>query len=141
MNILETIICTIFILAIVFLLIGLGCLMIKIFILSPIANFYVNKKTNKLQWKCEETRRTKEARLTGEDPINEYILSYKVLSSELPVFSKMFGDNKWSYFEQDKPFIFKSENEFKEFVSKFKTVGDIKNYYKGLEDTIIWYEP
>jgi hypothetical protein len=115
--------------------------LIKVFILNPIANFYVDKKTNKLQWKCEETRRTKEARLNGEDPIDEYILSYKVLNSELPTFSKMFGNNTWSYFEQDKPFVFKSENEFKEFVSKFKTIGDIKNYYKGLEDTIIWYEP
>jgi hypothetical protein len=141
MNVLEIIICIIFILSIVFALIGLGCLLIKVFILNPIANFYVDKKTNKLQWKCEETRRTKEARLNGEDPIDEYILSYKVLNSELPTFSKMFGNNTWSYFEQDKPFVFKSENEFKEFVSKFKTIGDIKNYYKGLEDTIIWYEP
>jgi len=141
MNVLEIIICIIFILSIVFALIGLGCLLIKVFILNPIANFYVDKKTNKLQWKCEETRRTKEARLNGEDPIDEYILSYKVLNSELPTFSKMFGNNTWSYFEQDKPFVFKSENEFKEFVSKFKTIGDIKNYYKGLDDTIIWYEP
>ena len=141
MNILETIICTIFILSILFVIIGLGCLMVKIFILTPIADFYVDKKTNKLQWKCEESRRTKEARLNGEDSIDEYILSYKVLSSELPTFSKIFGNNTWSYFEQDKPFVFKSENEFKEFVSKFKTVGDIKNYYKGLDDTIIWYEP
>lgn len=127
--------------AIILLLIAFGCLIIKYLVLQTIANFYIKRKTNKLQWRCEETDLTNEVRLTGKDPLNEYLLSYKVLDSELSTFCKIFGDNDWHYFKQAETFVFESEDEFKKFVSNFKTYGDVKNYEELKDNIIIWYEP
>ena len=48
--------------------------------------YYVKKKTNKLQWKCEEMYKSKEKRLNNE--IDYYLcrLSYRILPSELNKF-------------------------------------------------------
>lgn len=127
--------------AIVLLIIGLICLIIKYLVLESIANFYIKRETNKLQWRCVETVLTNEARLAKKEPLNQYLLSYKVLDSELSTFCKMFGDNDWHYFMQAEQFTFESEDEFKKFVSNFKTYRDVKNYEELKDNIIIWYEP
>lgn len=126
--------------ACILLLIAFALLIIKYAILRPIANFYIKNNSNKIQWKCLETQLAKEYRLNGKTLI-EFDLFYRVLPSELSNFTKFFGDNSWNYFSQEEPFKFKSETEFKQYVSKFKTLGDIEKYYKDLDNNIVWYEP
>ena len=110
----------------------------KLFTL-PYCNYKLHNKNNKIQWRCEETNSSKEYRLNNKSCLYECHVAYRILPSELNKFVRIFGDNYWKY-----PFYeyksFKDENEFKEFVSRWKTYGDIKKYLNN-RDGILWYEP
>lgn len=106
---------------------------------SPYCNYKLYNKNNRIQWKCEETNSSKEKRLNNQSDLYECRVVFRILPSELNKFVRIFGDNDW-----ENPFYdyktFKNENEFKEFVSQWKTYGDIKKYLNN-RDGILWYEP
>ena len=109
------------------------------FFTTPYFKYKLYKKTNKIQWKCEETWESKEDRLNNKRTDYECSLSYRILPSEINKFVRIFGDNSWIY-----PFhtniVFKNQEEFKKYVSNFVTYGDIKSWVSE-ENNILWYEP
>ena len=105
---------------------------------TPYTNYQLNKKTNKIQWRCEETYVSRNNFRNGETDNHICNLSYRVLPSEVNKFIRIYGDNPWC-----KTFThlkFKNEKEFKNFVKDFQTINDIKRYLNK-EDGILWYEP
>ncbi len=105
---------------------------------TPYTNYQLNKKTNKIQWRCEETYDSRNNFRNGETDNHICNLSYRVLPSEVNKFTRIYGDNPWC-----KTFThlkFKNEKEFKNFVKDFQTINDIKRYLNK-EDGILWYEP
>lgn len=105
---------------------------------TPYTNYQLNKKTNKIQWRCEETYDSRNNFRNGETDNHICNLSYRVLPSEVNKFIRIYGDNPWC-----KTFThlkFKNEKEFKNFVKDFQTINDIKRYLNK-EDGILWYEP
>lgn len=106
---------------------------------TPYFKYKLYKKTNKIQWKCEETWESKQDRLNNKRTDYECSLSYRILPSEINKFVQIFGDNSWIY-----PFhtniVFKNQEEFKKYVSNFVTYGDIKTWINE-KNNILWYEP
>lgn len=105
---------------------------------TPYTNYQLNKKTNKIQWRCEETYDSRNNFRNGETDNHICNLSYRVIPSEVNKFIRIYGDNPWC-----KTFThlkFKNEKEFKNFVKDFQTINDIKRYLNK-EDGILWYEP
>lgn len=125
--------CIVAILAVVFLLLFWAILT------TPYFKYKLYKKTNRIQWKCEETWESKQDRLNNKRTDYECSLSYRILPSEINKFVQIFGDNSWIY-----PFhtniVFKDQEEFKKYVSNFVTYGDIKTWIDE-ENNILWYEP
>lgn len=117
---------------------GIMYLVWKLFT-SPYCNYKLYNKNNKIQWRCEETNSSKEKRLNNQSDLYECRVEFRILPSELNKFVRIFGDNDW-----ESPFYdyktFKNENDFKEFVSQWKTYGDFKKYLNN-ENGILWYEP
>lgn len=106
---------------------------------SPYCNYKLYNKNNKIQWKCEETYSSREKRLNNQSNSYECRVVYRILPSELNKFVRIFGDNYWNNPFHDYK-VFKNENEFKEFVSQWKTYGDIKKYINN-QNRVLWYEP
>lgn len=106
---------------------------------SPYCNYKLYNKNNKIQWKCEETYSSREKRLNYQSNSYECRVEYRILPSELNKFVRIFGDNYWNTPFHDYK-VFKNENEFKEFVSQWKTYGDIKKYINN-QNRVLWYEP
>lgn len=105
----------------------------------PYFRYKIYKKSNKLQWRCEERSNSREKRKNHESDIYECTVAYRILPSELNWFVRVFGDNDWNHpFEDTKKFA--NENEFKEFVKDWKTYGDWKKWVNK-ENGILWYEP
>lgn len=106
---------------------------------TPYFRYKLNKKTNKIQWRCEETWESRQDRLNDKSTDYECSLSYRVLPSELNKFVRIFGDNGWEY-----PFVehlkFNNQDEFKKFVSNFVTYNDIRTWIDE-KNCILWYEP
>lgn len=106
---------------------------------SAYCNYQLKKKSNILQWKCEESFESKEKRLKGEIDYYECTISYHILPSSLNKFTRIFANNYYKY-----PFLtsfkFKTQDEFKKYVEQFKTYGDIKNWVDN-KNGILWYEP
>ena len=102
-------------------------------------NYVLKKGSNKLQWKCEETERSRElCKKTGSEQ-HKCILGYRVLPEELSWFVRVFGDNGWVYpFENE--FTFVNKREFSFYVGIFKSYADIKSWVDK-ENGILWYEP
>lgn len=101
-------------------------------------NYHVSKESNKIQWECKETFHSQVLYEKGEITYHICDLYYYTIPSELPKFVRIFGKNEETIaFEGIK---FYNEQEFKDFVSKFETVGDIKKYLKK-EQRIIWTHP
>ena len=125
--------CIVAILAVVFLLLFWAILT------TPYFKYKLYKKTNRIQWKCEETWESKQDRLNNKRTDYKCSLSYRILPSEINKFVQIFGDNSWIY-----PFhtniVFKNQEEFKKYVSNFVTYGDIKTWIDE-ENNILWYEP
>lgn len=101
--------------------------------------FQLKKCSNILQWKCIELDDSKEKRLNGEIDYYTCRLCYRILPSSLNKFTRIFSDNYWHYpFYSD--FKFKSKEDFKKYVSQFKTYKDIKVWIDN-ENGVLWYEP
>ena len=141
---LENILVAIF-LCFLFALLTVGLLfLIKFIIIYPLSCYYTKKGTNKLQWKACETSSSRELRINGcidEDMISQFYLEWRILPSELPYIVRVYGFNDWESFRQEEYLKFKNEQEFKHFVSDFKTLKDLREYYNKVDDKIIWYEP
>ena len=105
----------------------------------PYFRYKLYKKTNKIQWRCEETWESRQNRLNNKRTDYECSLSYRILPSELNKFVRIFGDNCWEY-----PFTehlrFNNQDEFKKFVSNFVTYNDIKTWTDE-KSCILWDEP
>lgn len=141
---LENILVAIF-LCFLFALLTVGLLfLIKFIIIYPLSCYYTKRGTNKLQWKACETSSSRELRINGcidEDMISQFYLEWRILPSELPYIVRVYGFNDWESFRQEEYLKFKNEQEFKHFVSDFKTLKDLREYYNKVDDKIIWYEP
>lgn len=127
---------------IIFTIVILTCLILLLVwwtLTTPYFKYKLYKKTNKIQWKCEETWESKQNRLNNKRTDYECSLSYRILPSEINKFVRIFGDNSWIY-----PFntniVFKNQEEFKKYVSNFVTYWDIKNWTDE-DNNILWYEP
>ena len=68
-------------------------------------------------------------------------MEWRILPSEVPYIIRVYGYNDWERFAQTEYLHFENEKEFKDFVSKFKTRKDLREYYNKIDDKIIWYEP
>ncbi|MBQ9246835.1 hypothetical protein IJ182_11860 [bacterium] len=141
---LENILVAIF-LCFLFALLTVGLLfLIKFIIIYPLSCYYTKRGTNKLQWKACETSSSRELRINGcidEDMISQFYLEWRILPSELPYIVRVYGFNDWESFRQEEYLKFKNEQEFKHFVSDFKTLKDLREYYNKIDDKIVWYEP
>ena len=130
----------IFLLLIVALLFG-----IKWVIIQPLSYYYTKRGTNKLQWRAEETSFSRELRInsrhTDNDMLSQFHLEWRILPSELPYIVRVYGFNDLENFRQEEHLKFKNEQEFKHFVSDFKTLKDLREYYNKVDDKIVWYEP
>jgi len=139
-NILVAIFC-----CFLFALLTVGLLfLIKFIIIYPLSCYYTKRGTNKLQWKACETSSSRELRINGctdNDKISQFYLEWRILPSELPYIIRVYGYNDWESFVQTKCLNFKNEQEFKHFVSDFKTLKDLREYYNKIDDKIVWYEP
>ena len=100
-------------------------------IITPICDYYINKKSNKIQWCCKK--------MEDLDTCDEYFLCYRILPSELNKFVKIFGLNGWQEVYRFAGTKFKDKNEFIDFVKRFETVEDIENFIKEKEN--IWIYP
>lgn len=118
---------------------------IKWVIIQPLSYYYTKRGTNKLQWRAEETSFSRENRInrrhTDNDMISQFYLEWRILPSELPYIVRVYGFNDWENFRQEEQLKFKNEQEFKHFVSDFKTLKDLREYYNKVDDKIVWYEP
>ena len=139
-NILVAIFC-----CFLFALLTVGLLfLIKFIIIYPLSCYYTKRGTNKLQWKASETSSSRELRINGcidNDMISQFYLEWRILPSELPYIVRIYGYNDWENFRQEEYLKFKNEQEFKHFVSDFKTLKDLREYYDKIDDKIVWYEP
>lgn len=118
--------------------------LIKLIIIYPLSCYYTKRGTNKLQWKATETSSSRELRINGctdNNMINQFYLEWRILPSELPYIIRVYGYNDWESFRQEKCLNFENEQEFKHFVSDFKTLKNLKEYYNKVNNKIVWYEP
>lgn len=118
--------------------------LIKYIIIYPLSCYYTKRGTNKLQWKANESSVSREFRINGgidSSLINQFYLEWRILPSELPYIIRIYGYNDWERFVQTEYLHFENEKEFKDFVSKFKTLKDLREYYNKIDDKIVWYEP
>ena len=140
----ENIIVGTFLFVILLGLIGALLAFIKYAILYPLSSYYTKRGTNKLQWKASEASSSRELRINGctdNDMISQFYLEWRILPSELPYIVRVYGFNDWENFRQEEYLKFKNEQEFKHFVSDFKTLKDLREYYNKVDDKIVWYEP
>ena len=107
-------------------------------IVGSYCDHVLDKPTNKIQWRCEESYDNKNKFKNGEIDKHVCELSYRVLPSELSKFVRIFGTNAWDTVFYELKFA--NGSEFRDFVYEFKTVGDIKRYIDK-ENGILWYEP
>lgn len=101
-------------------------------------SYQIEKKSNKIQWKCEETY---ESKTTRSKSLNGYYicnLSYRIIPTELNLFTKIFGNNDWKYVFSDIPI--QNEEDFQWNVKDYKTYGDICKYFDEKNSTL-WYHP
>jgi hypothetical protein len=97
-----------------------------------------------LQWKATETSASIKNRLNGDNldnRLNSFDLVWRILPSELPYIIRVYGYNEWEEFDQIKYNKFNNEEEFKNFVGRFKTYKDLREYYNKIDNRIVWYEP
>lgn len=141
---LENILAAIFF-CFLFALLTVGLLfLIKFIIIYPLSCYYTKRGRNKLQWKASETSSSRELRINGSTDsclLNQFYLEWRILPSELPYIIRVYGFNDWENFRQEEYLKFKNEQEFKHFVSDFKTLKDLREYYSKIDNKIVWYEP
>ncbi len=105
---------------------------------TPYTIYQLNKISNKIQWRCQETYESRNNFLNGETDNHICDLSYRVLPSEVNKLTRIYGDNHWN--ETFTDLKFKNKEEFQNFVKDFQTINDIKRYINK-ENGILWYEP
>jgi hypothetical protein len=118
--------------------------LIKFIIIYPLSCYYTKRGTNKLQWKANESSASREYRINGSTDnslINQFYLEWRILPSEVPYIIRVYGYNDWERFTQTEYLHFENEKEFKDFVGKFKTLKDLREYYNKIDNKIVWYEP
>ena len=124
------------------LLVFFVCIMLLItwqFFTCPYFWYELKKRSNRLQWKCEETYTSIEKRENNEQTYYECTVCFRILPSELNWFTRVFSDNSWKYPFESK-FKFENQDDFKKYVSKFKTYGDFKDW-QNKNIGVLWYEP
>lgn len=107
-------------------------------VIRPIINHKVSKKSNKIQWKCEN--------LTDSDAIshhvsihcNKYYLYYRTLPSELNKCVKIFGDNPWIRVKKFNLIEFENRQQFIDFVKQYETREQIE---RVIEEEDGWIYP
>ena len=107
-------------------------------IIYPYVKYQLNRKSNKIQWRCQETYESRNNFLNGESDNHICDLSYRVLPSELHKLTRIYGNNHWH--ETFTNLKFKNKEEFQIFVKDFQTVNDIETYINK-ENGVLWYEP
>ena len=123
------------------LLFGMVCLILGILylvIIYPYVNYQLNRKSNKIQWRCQETYESRNNFLNGESDNHICDLSYRILPSEVNKLTRIYGNNHWN--ETFTDLKFKNKEEFQIFVKNFQTLNDIKTYVDK-ENGNLWYEP
>ena len=135
MSILEMIVIILFLLLIVSLAVS-GVWLITVY---PILQHCVYRKSNRLQWRCDETYKSREARLNKEREDYECDVYYKIMDEDLSLFTRIFGNNVW-HEPFNRTFTFKSKDEFIRLVDAFKTYEDIDNWVNK-ENGVLWYHP
>lgn len=132
---------------IIFLIILLGVLGILCLFWHLTVDYYCNYKLymrrNKIQWRCIETKESiKKRRLnqTNQKLALECYLEYRILPSEVNKFVRIFGSNNWKSGFDSYICFQNGKEQFKSFVSNYKTYGEIKDSINK-ENGILWYEP
>lgn len=123
--------------------VGLFCFL-KFLVIYPLSLYYTKRGTNRLQWRANESSASRENRINGNlesETIDDFYLDWRILPSELPYLIRVYGYNDWENFAQTKYLKFNNEQEFKDFVSKLKTLKDLRKYYNKVDNKIVWYEP
>lgn len=107
-------------------------------IVTVYCNYHISKESNKIQWECKETYWSQVRYENGDSFYHTCDLQYYVIPNELPKFVRIFGKNEKTVAFQE--LEFNNEQEFKNFVSRFETVGDIKKHLRK-EQRVIWTHP
>ena len=143
----KFIVCALIVIALFSLMILIICTLFWILFIKPFCIYYLNKSSNKLQWKAEETDMSRQYRLgilnlSKETFSNTYELKYRILPSELPLIVNVFGNN-WKTFDINdiENYQFKDKNAFIEFVSKFKSLDDLIKYKNEMKNKIVFVYP
>ena len=138
----EVIICCVFMSALLFLF-GVCILYVLV---RPYCAYHLHKSKNRIEWKCEETERSFNKRISTYDSITkakgEFEISYRTMPSEVNWFVRLFGDNDWHYPFQETFLLYQYEGEeyFKNIVKDYVTLEDVKKLEKK-EGKIKWYHP
>jgi len=119
-------------------------LFIRHIVFYTISKYYTNKNSNILQWKAVEDLDSKIKRMQiqySEVKFYVFTLYYRIYPPSLPLLVRIFGYNDWKKFTLPFSPLFKDEDEFNKFVSKFSTYGDLKKYLNETENRITYYKP
>lgn len=101
----------------------------------PICNYYITKPNNLVQWEAVETG---ESHANYDRQISNkrlFDLYYRILPSDLNLFVRIFATNEWKLRYENVEL--ENKEEFIEYVSKYKTLMDIKNN----QGRIHWLHP
>ena len=142
MEIFEDVVCVIFALLVLILcVLGLLCLLWHL-TASYYCKYKLYKRNNKIQWRCVETEESMIDRLSkgGNELEFKCYLEYRILPSEVNKFVRMFGTNCWEPGFESYIAFPNNEEQFKKFVSNYKTYGEIKDFHDK-ENGVLWTEP
>lgn len=134
-DILEIIICGLFVFGIVCLILGI----LFMIIINPCVKYQLNRKSNRIQWRCQETYESRNRFINGKSDSHVCNLSYKVIPSEVNKITRIYGNNDWKNAFHN--LEFKNKKEFQEFVKDFKTINDIETFFNNKEGGILWCHP
>lgn len=104
-------------------------------IVWPICNYYTKRPNNLVQWEAVETE---ESHANYDRQISNkrlFDLYYRILPSDLNLFVRIFATNEWKLRYENVEL--KNKEEFIEYISKYKTLMDIKNN----QGRIHWLHP
>ena len=97
--------------------------------IDPIIRYKIDKKTNKIQWRCVETPESMKNHIFEKSLDYTCKLSYRTLPSELNTFIKIFGYNPWLDVEHVFGVIkVQKKEDFIKYIDRFKTIGDIEDF-------------
>ena len=117
----------------------LGICVFHFAIIRPICDYAISSKKNcDLEWKCVETKESKEKFLNGEIDYHLCGVKYRINPSQLNAFVKIFGDNDWTEFNWHR-LKFKEKEDFVKYVSNFPKLRDICEYNK--KENSLWCWP